>query len=63
MPITDDSLNGEIAPGGVVFVDAGDAVAHGDFVTAALGGDPLAGVLGRLRGYPRNPAAGLVASE
>ena len=61
--ITDDSLNQVIPPGGVVFVDAGDGVAHGDFVTAALGGDPLAAVLARLRGFPRNPAAGLVASE
>ena len=61
--ITDDSLNQAVPPGGVVFVDAGDGVAHGDFVTAALDGDPLAAVLARLRGFPRNPAAGLVASE
>ncbi len=63
VPITDDSLTEAIGPGAVVFVDAGNAVAHGDFVTAALGGDPLAAVLARLRGFPRSPAAGLVASE
>ena len=63
IPITNDSLNQTIAPGAVVFVDAGDGVTHGDFVTSALGGDPLAAVLARLRGFPRNPAAGLVASD
>lgn len=63
VPMTNDSLADAIAPGAVVFVDAGDSVPHGDFVTAALGGDPLAAVLARLRGFPRNPAAGLVASE
>ena len=63
IPITNDSLNQTIAPGAVVFVDAGDGVAHGDFVTSALGGDPLAAVLARLRGFPRNPAEGLVASD
>ncbi len=62
-PIGDDSLGDAIPAGGVVFVDAGDAVAHGDFVTQALGGDPLTAVLARLRGFPRSPAAGLVASE
>ena len=56
-------MNQTIAPGAVVFVDAGDGVAHGDFVTSALGGDPLAAVLARLRNYPRNPAEGLVASD
>ena len=63
VPLGDDSLGEAVAPGAVVFVDAGDAVPHLDFVTAALGGDPLAAVLARLRGFPRNPAAGLVASE
>ena len=63
VPVSDESLGDAIAPGGVVFVDAGDSVPHGDFVTAALGGDPLAAVLARLRGFPRNPAAALVASE
>ena len=63
VPIGDDSLPESIAPGAVVFVDAGDAVPHGDFVTTALGGDPLAAVLARLRGFPRSPAPGLVASE
>ena len=61
--IADDSLPDSIGPGAVVFVDAGDAVPHGDFVTGALGGDPLSAVLARLRGFPRNPAPGLVASE
>ncbi len=63
VPIVDDSLTQAIGPGSVVFVDAGDAVAHGDFVTAALGGDPLTAVLSRLRGFPRDPAGGLLASE
>jgi hypothetical protein len=63
IPIGDDSLGEAIPAGGVVFVDAGDAVPHGDFVTAALGGDPLTAVLARLRGFPRSPAAGLVASD
>lgn len=63
VPIVDDSLTQAIGPGSVVFVDAGDAVAHGDFVTAALGGDPLAAVLARLHGFPRDPAGGLLASE
>ncbi len=63
VPLADDSLGEAIGPGAVVFVDAGDAVPHGDFVTGALGGDPLAAVLARLRGFPRGPAAGLVASE
>ena len=63
LPVVDDSLPDSIGPGAVVFVDAGDAVPHGDFVTGALGGDPLASVLARLRGFPRSPAAGLVASE
>jgi hypothetical protein len=63
VPFTDDSVGEAIGPGAVVFVDAGDAVPHGDFVTQALGGDPLAAVLARLRGFPRSPAAGLVASD
>ena len=63
VPLTDDSVGEAIGPGAVVFVVAGDAVPHGDFVTQALGGDPLTAVLARLRGFPRNPAAGLVASE
>lgn len=63
VPLADDSLGEAIGPGAVVFVDAGDAVAHGDFVTQALGGGPLTAVLARLRGFPRSPAAGLVASE
>ena len=61
--LTDDSLGAVIGPGAVVFVDAGDAVPHGDFVSAALGGDPLTAVLSRLRAFPRNPAADLVASD
>ena len=55
-------LGGAIAPGSVTFLDAGDDVAHGDFVTAALGGDPLGQVLARLRGFPRKSTE-LLASE
>ena len=55
-------LGGAIAPGGVTFLDAGDDVPHVDFVTAALGGDPLAQVLARLRAFPKYPTE-LVASE
>ena len=56
-------LGGAIAPGAVTFLDAGDDVPHLDFVTAALGGDPLRQILSRLRGFPKNPASALVASE
>ena len=63
VPMGDDSLGEAIGAGAVAFVDAGDAVPHGDFVTGALGGDPLTAVLSRLRGFPRSPAPGLLASE
>ncbi len=58
----DTGLRERIAPGSVTFVDAGDAVAHGDFVTDALGGDPLATLLKRVPGFPRGPETGQIAS-
>ena len=57
------ALGASIGPGSVAFVDAGEAVAHGDFVTQALNGDPLADILSRIRAFPRRPGSGLVASE
>ena len=56
IPITNDSLNQTIAPGAVVFVDAGDGVAHGDFVTSALGGGPACGRFGAVTGLPAQPS-------
>lgn len=44
----DDALPARLEPGRVVLVGADDVVAHGDMVTAALGGDPLARILGRI---------------
>ena len=57
------SLGSSIEPGSVTFVDAGESVAHGDFVTQALNGSPLADVLSRIRGFPRRPDSGLLASD
>ena len=57
------SLGSGIEPGSVTFVDAGETVAHGDFVTQALNGSPLADVLSRIRGFPRRPDSGLLASD
>ena len=52
-----------IEPGSVTFVNAGEEVPHGDFVTQALNGDPLADVLSRIKGFPRGPEIGPVASQ
>ena len=49
------ALGPAIAPGSVGFVNAGETVPHGDFVTQALNGDPLADVLSRIKGFPRGP--------
>ena len=57
------ALGSSIGGGSVTFVDAGDVVAHKDFVTDALNGDPLADILGRINGFPRGPEVGPVASE
>ena len=57
------SLGSRIEPGSVTFVNAGEAVPHGDFVTQALNGDPLADVLGRIKGFRREPGDDEVASQ
>ncbi len=57
------ALGSGIEPGNVRFVDAGEAVPHRDFVTDALNGDPLADILSRIKGFPRGPEIGPVASE
>ena len=57
------ALGPEIAPGSVAFVNAGETVPHGDFVTQALNRDPLADVLGRIKGFSRVPEMGAVAGE
>ena len=57
------SLGSRIEPGSVTFVNAGEAVPHGDFVTQALNGDPLADVLGRIKGFRREPGEDEVASQ
>jgi hypothetical protein len=59
----DTALHPSIGPGSLVFIDNGDGVPHGDFVTGALKGDPLADVLSRLKGFSRSPPIGPVASE
>ena len=56
-------LGSSIEPGSVTLVDVGDAVAHGDFVTQALNGSPLADILSRIRAFPRRPDSGLLASD
>ena len=42
-------LRANIESGSVTFVDAGNTIAHYDFVTRALNGDPLADILSRLK--------------
>jgi hypothetical protein len=45
----------KLAPGSVIFLDAGEEVQHGDFVTKAWVEDPLKEVLARIPGYSRTP--------
>ena len=45
----------KLAPGSVTFLDAGEEVQHGDFVTKAWVEDPLKEVLARIPGYTRTP--------
>jgi hypothetical protein len=49
------ALPAAFAPGSVTFLDAGEEVQHGDFVTKAWVDDPLAAVLARIPGYSRTP--------
>jgi hypothetical protein len=42
-------LRATIEPGSVTFIDVGDTIAHRDFVTQALNGDPMADILSRLK--------------
>ena len=48
------TLPARLGPGSIAFIDAGDEVAHGDFVTLAWDVDPLAAALSRIAGFPRS---------
>ncbi len=43
-----------LAPGTVAFLDAGDEIVHGDFVTRAWVDDPLKNLLTRISGFSRS---------
>ena len=47
------ALPRSLGPRSVVFVDAGDDVVHGDFVTEGWVANPLQDVLARVEGFPR----------
>lgn len=47
------ALPRSLGPRSVTFIDAGDEVTHGDFVTQAWVADPLQDVLSRIDGFPR----------
>jgi hypothetical protein len=49
------AMPARLEPGSVTFLDAGEEVQHGDFVTKAWVEDPLAAVLTRIPGYSRTP--------
>lgn len=61
--ITVGSSLAALGPRSVVFQDLGDDLPHVDFVTAALGGDPLARILAAVQGFPKSPGIGEVASQ
>jgi hypothetical protein len=49
------AMPARLEPGSVTFLDAGEEVQHGDFVSKAWAEDPLKDVLARIPGYSRTP--------